>query len=139
MVYGYVRTDDPNYTQDSWMSVQEEALKRAGVQEIVTDIGGCRCKQPELEKLLKRLQKGDRLIVASLSRLSRNSKKGLTIMLDLREKGIELYSEKECISNLGPNFLQLAEVIMRFAENEIPRRCTSRFSGQEASDDLPDV
>ena len=117
MVYGYVRTDNPNCTQDSWMSVQEEAIKRAGVQEIVTDIGGCRCKQPELEKLLKRLQKGDRLVVSSLSRLSRNSKKGMSIMLDLREKGIEVYSRKECISNLGANFPRLAEVIMRFAED----------------------
>ena len=89
MVYGYERVS----TTEQNLGRQRERLLQAGVEaeHIFSDkISGKDMNRPNLKNLLSHLREGDELVVLSLDRLGRNSRDIITLVDNLRSKGIKL-------------------------------------------------
>jgi DNA invertase Pin-like site-specific DNA recombinase len=86
MKYGYARVS----TEDQNPALQIAALKKAKCAHIFQDKRtGSTTKRPQLEKCLKKtLRAGDTLIVWKLDRLGRSVRDLITILDDLRDRGI---------------------------------------------------
>ena len=95
MNYGYARvsTDDQN------PALQLSALQKAGCTTIFKDEGlsGATVKRPALTRCLKDLRPGDTLIVWKLDRLGRSLRDLITLLDDLRARGIQFQSLTEHI------------------------------------------
>lgn len=90
--YARVSTDD----QD--LSLQLDALTRAGIpaNSIFMDkISGAKTERPGLSKCMQALAAGDILVVWRLDRLGRSMRHLITLVEDLREKGIGFRSLNE--------------------------------------------
>ena len=93
-VVGYARvsTDDQNLT------LQLDALTRHGIakSDIFTDKqSGAKAERPGLVKCLDGLQEGDILVVWRLDRLGRSMRHLITLVEDLRERGVGFRSLNE--------------------------------------------
>lgn len=90
--YARVSTDDQNLT------LQLDALTRHGISksDIFTDkLSGAKCERPGLTRCLDALQSGDVLVVWRLDRLGRSMRHLITLVEDLRERGIGFRSLNE--------------------------------------------
>jgi DNA invertase Pin-like site-specific DNA recombinase len=87
MKYGYARvsTDDQN------PALPLAALKKAGCQTVFMDEGlsGATTNRPALLRCLKRLEHGDTLIVWKLDRLGRSLRDLITMLDDIRARGVK--------------------------------------------------
>jgi DNA invertase Pin-like site-specific DNA recombinase len=84
---GYARVS----TQDQDLSLQLDALEQIGCQKsriFVDKISGAKEQRPGLDKCLAQLQKGDILVVWRLDRLGRYMKHLISLIEDLKGKGI---------------------------------------------------
>src|SRR5258708_7395012 len=98
MLIGYARCS----TVDQSLEIQIEALKKVGCQKIYEEkISGATTVRKELQKMMKRLERDDTLVVARLDRLCRNMRDMLNILHDLSERGVNFRSLKEEWANLG--------------------------------------
>lgn len=89
MLYGYARVSTEDQTNDG----QTDDLTAAGIQleNIVSEkvSGGVRAAaRPGLSGLLDRLEEGDTLTVTKLDRLGRDAPDTLSLIRDLRERGV---------------------------------------------------
>ena len=100
MKYGYARVS----TDDQSPALQLAALKRATCETIFKDEGlsGATAKRPALLRCLKTLQPGDILIVWKLDRLGRSLRDLITILDDLRARGVKFRSLTEAIDTTTP-------------------------------------
>ena len=116
MKYGYARvsTDDQN------ADMQRAALKKAGCAKIFTDdgISGATTKRPALLRCLKALDRGDSLTVWKLDRLGRSLRDLITILDDLKERGIAFRSLTEAIDTHTPTGRAMWQMIGVMAEFE---------------------
>jgi DNA invertase Pin-like site-specific DNA recombinase len=90
--YARVSTDDQN------LSLQIDALTRHGIgkSDIFMDkLSGAKCERPGLTKCLDALQGGDILVVWRLDRLGRSMRHLITLVEDLRERGVGFRSLNE--------------------------------------------
>ena len=90
--YARVSTDDQNLT------LQTDALTRHGIgkSDIFMDkLSGAKCERPGLTKCLDALQSGDILVVWRLDRLGRSMRHLITLVEDLRERGVGFRSINE--------------------------------------------
>ena len=92
--FGYARvsTDDQN------LALQLEALTSQGIptSQIFKDkLSGARCDRPGLMKCLDSLKSGDVLVVWRLDRLGRSMRHLITIVEDLRDRGVGFRSLQE--------------------------------------------
>lgn len=89
---GYSRVS----TQDQDEELQIAALKEAGVHKsaiyIDHGVSGSQTSRPLLDKMLKDLDPGDTVVVWALDRLGRNSGHVITLLSDLKERGIYVRS-----------------------------------------------
>ena len=86
-IIGYARVS----TDDQDLSLQLDALSQYDVPKdlIFTDkLSGAKSDRPGLDKCLERLQPGDTLAVWRLDRLGRSMRHLVTLIEDLRERGI---------------------------------------------------
>ncbi len=82
---GYARVS----TSDQNLDSQIDELKKAGVEEIFSDIAsGAKSQRPELEKCFDILKKGDTLLVWRLDRLGRSLPHLVSLVSELKNKGI---------------------------------------------------
>jgi DNA invertase Pin-like site-specific DNA recombinase len=84
---GYARVS----TQDQDLSLQLDALEKIGCQKssvFVDKISGSKAQRPGLDKCLAQLQEGDTLVVWRLDRLGRSMHHLISLVEDLKEKGI---------------------------------------------------
>ena len=116
MKYGYTRvsTDDQN------SALQLAALKRAGCRKIFDDkgISGATAKRPALLRCLEALQAGDTLIVWKLDRLGRSLRDLITMLDDLKQRGIKFRSLTEAIDTETPTGRAMWQMIGVLAELE---------------------
>jgi DNA invertase Pin-like site-specific DNA recombinase len=116
MKYGYARvsTDDQN------TAMQLTALKNAGCKKIFKDEGlsGATAKRPALTRCLKKLKKGDTLIVWKLDRLGRSLRDLITMLDDLRGSGVKFHSLTEAIDSATPTGRAMWQMIGVLAELE---------------------
>jgi DNA invertase Pin-like site-specific DNA recombinase len=76
-IYGYARVS----TGGQSLASQDAQLRAAGCTKIYAEkISGGRSDRPELAKLLKRLDRGDVLIVTRLDRLARSTRDLLNVL-----------------------------------------------------------
>ncbi len=120
MVYGYARVSTKGQAKDgNSIEAQIETLLSAGAKEIYKEaFTGTTTNRPELEKLLKKLQKGDTLIVTKLDRIARSASEGSQLIQGLIEKGISVN-----VLNMGkmddtPTGKLVCHIMFAFAEFE---------------------
>ena len=76
-------------------------------------------KERRIDELLSRLQQGDTLLVAELSRLGRNMLETLNLIHALSEKGVSLiFVRQPELSTVGPHTKLLLAIYSYFAESE---------------------
>jgi DNA invertase Pin-like site-specific DNA recombinase len=116
MKYGYARvsTDDQN------AALQRDALKRARCTKIFTDDGlsGATTKRPALLRCFRTLKPGDTLVVWKLDRLGRSVRDLITMLDELRERGVKFLSLTEHIDTATPTGRAMWQMIAILAELE---------------------
>ena len=81
---GYARVS----TSDQDLTMQKNALEKAGCKTIYTDVAsGVRANRPGLEACLNNLRSGDTLLVWRLDRLGRSMPHLVTLIENLRRQG----------------------------------------------------
>jgi len=91
---GYVRVS----TFDQDLSLQIDALTRAGIPKphiFMDKLSGAKTERPGLAKCLATLESGDILVVWRLDRLGRSMRHLITLVEDLRTRGIGFRSLNE--------------------------------------------
>jgi DNA invertase Pin-like site-specific DNA recombinase len=116
MKYGYARVS----TGDQSPALQLAALKRSGCLKIFKDEGlsGATAKRPALLRCLKTLQPGDTLTVWKLDRLGRSLRDLITMLDDLRGRGVKFHSLTEAIDTATPTGRAMWQMIGVLAELE---------------------
>jgi DNA invertase Pin-like site-specific DNA recombinase len=116
MKYGYARVS----TDDQKADMQRTALKKAGCTKIFTDDGlsGATTNRPALRRCLKALKRGDTLIVWKLDRLGRSLRDLITILDDLKQRGVKFCSLTEAIDTDTPTGRAMWQMIGVLAELE---------------------
>ncbi len=116
MKYGYARVS----TDDQKADLQHMALKKAGCRRIFTDdgISGATTKRPALLRCLKTLKRGDTLTVWKLDRLGRSLRDLITMLDDLKERGVKFHSLTESIDTTTPTGRAMWQMIGVLAELE---------------------
>src|SRR3984885_15003568 len=116
MKYGYARVS----TDDQSPALQLTALKRAGCKTVFKDEGlsGATSKRPALTRCLKTLQPGDTLTVWKLDRLGRSLRDLITMLDDLRARGVKFRSLTEAIDTETPTGRAMWQMIGVLAELE---------------------
>ncbi|GAA2212821.1 hypothetical protein GCM10009850_082830 [Nonomuraea monospora] len=96
---GYARVS----TRDQRLDRQTRALEAAGCIRIFADkLSGKNTDREELTKALDYLRPGDTLVVPSLDRLARSLADLITIVADLRRRGVGFRSLKEALDTTTP-------------------------------------
>jgi DNA invertase Pin-like site-specific DNA recombinase len=115
MKYGYARVS----THDQNPELQLAALKKAGCRTIFTDKAtGAHTKRPELAKCLKVLKKGDTLVVWKLDRLGRSLRDLITLLDELKGRGVAFKSLTESIDTATPTGRAMWQMVGILAELE---------------------
>jgi Enterobacteriaceae phage serine recombinase len=115
MKYGYARVS----TEDQNPALQLAALKRAGCKTIVKDeLSGATTKRPALLRCLKKLERGDTLIVWKLDRLGRSLRDLIAMLDDLKQRGVKFHSLTEHIDTETPTGRAMWQMIGVLAELE---------------------
>jgi DNA invertase Pin-like site-specific DNA recombinase len=116
MKYGYARVS----TDDQTPALQLAALKKAGCKMVFKDDGlsGAATKRPALFRCLKKLESGDTLIVWKLDRLGRSVRDLITMLEDLKHRGVKFRSLTEHIDTETPTGRAMWQMIGVLAELE---------------------
>src|ERR1700726_3688839 len=95
MQYGYARVS----TDDQTPALQLTALKKAGCKTIFKDdnLSGATTKRQALLRCLKKLERGDTLMVWKLDRLGRGLRGLITMLDELKKRGVKFRSLTEAI------------------------------------------
>lgn len=90
MVYGYCRVSTQGQARDgNSLEAQEKLLEENGAEEIYSDaFTGTKSHRPELDKLLDKLQPGDKLVITKLDRIARSASQGTELIQTLLDSGI---------------------------------------------------
>src|SRR3984893_1706630 len=116
MKYGYARVS----TDDQTPAQQLAALKKARCKTVFKDDGvsGATTKRPALLRYLKKLESGDTLIVWKLDRLGRSLRDLITMLDDLKQRGVKFRSLTEAIDTDTPTGRAMWQMIGVLAELE---------------------
>lgn len=115
MLVGYVRVS----TNDQNTALQRNALECARCELIFEDkISGKTSERPGLKKLLKALSEGDTLIIWKLDRLGRSMRHLVTLIEELRQRGINFRSLTDSIDTSTPMGRFFFHVMGALAEME---------------------
>jgi DNA invertase Pin-like site-specific DNA recombinase len=99
--YAYIRVS----SKDQHESRQVIAMQSRGIppkQTFLEKLSGKDTKRPVLQSLMNRVQKGDTIVVESISRFARNTKDLLELVEKLTAKGVDFVSLKEHIDTTTP-------------------------------------
>ena len=121
MEYAYVRVS----TKEQQDLRQFIAMEGRGIptERIFSEkVSGKDTKRPQLQTLMDTVQKGDTVIVESISRFARNTKDLLGLVERLTQKGVEFVSLKEHIDTNTPTGRFIITIFAAIAELE--RECT---------------
>lgn len=91
-IVGYARVS----TEEQNLDRQMDALKEYGVDLIYSEkMTGTKKNRPELNRMIDELNKGDIVIIADLTRISRSTKDLLEIVEQIKNKGAYIKSIKD--------------------------------------------
>lgn len=115
MQIGYVRVS----TNDQNTALQRNALECAGCELMFEDkMSGKTSDRPGLKKVLRTLSEGDTLVVWKLDRLGRSMRHLVTLIEDLRGRGINFRSLTDSIDTSTPMGRFFFHVMGALAEME---------------------
>jgi DNA invertase Pin-like site-specific DNA recombinase len=115
MVFGYSRVS----TTDQDQALQEDALTKAGVDQIFTDTAsGAKTSRPALDELLSKLRPGDTVVVWRLDRLGRSLRHLIDVFSDLESRGVAIRSLTESLDTSTPGGRLIFHVFGALAEFE---------------------
>jgi len=115
--YSYIRVSDISQN----VNRQLDAMTALGIpkERIFMDKqSGKNTKRPQLQLLMETVQKGDKVIVESISRFARNTRDLLELVERLVAKGVEFVSQKENIDTTTPTGKFMLTVFGAVAELE---------------------
>ena len=120
MVYGYARVSTMGQARDgNSMEAQVCALKLAGAVKIFKDVfSGKSEHRPQLDKLLKVIDGGDKLIITKLDRIARSLIKGVQLLETLSEKGIIIEVLNLGVIDTSPTGKLIRNIMLSFSEFE---------------------
>jgi DNA invertase Pin-like site-specific DNA recombinase len=112
---GYARVS----TQDQSLDLQIDALKKEGCEKIYSEkMSGAKDDRPQLNECLSYLRKDDVLVVYKLDRLGRTTKQLITLVEELKEKGIHFQAITNGIDTSTPQGKFFFTIMAGFAEME---------------------
>ena len=120
---GYIRvsTDKQDLDKQQHLLLQHAQAHHLLIDEFISVEISSRenAKERKIDELRSKLQAGDTLIVAELSRLGRNMLEVLNIINELSENGISLiFVRQPELSTTGPHTKLLLAIYSYFAESE---------------------
>ncbi len=124
-IIGYARVS----TTDQHTAVQHDALTEAGAIRVFTDHGvsGAKTTRPELDNMLDYLRPGDTLLVWRLDRLGRSMQHLVSLVAELKDRGVAFRSLQEGIDTRTINGELVFNIFASLAtfERELIRERTS--------------
>ena len=129
MIYGYARVS----TTEQETTLQLDALRRAGVQEIYQEKCGGTSARPQLQALLRRLQQGDKVYVWKVDRFARSLRDLLRILERITLAGATFQSLTEPIDTSTPVGLLMFQMTGAVAEFERSMIRERSIAGQRAA------
>lgn len=124
IIFGYIRVSTATQAlKGNSLEEQQMELIAHGVQKrnIYRDVyTGTTTDRPQLNKLVKKLQEGDTLIVTKLDRISRSVSEGAVLIRDLINKGvrIKILAMGDVAMDDTPAGKLIVHVFLSFAEFE---------------------
>lgn len=123
MRYGYGRVSSTTRYKGgedgASLEAQEQKLLEAGCDEIVLEAyTGMKMERPKFSKLIKRLKKGDTLIVCKLDRFARSATDGVNLIKELVERGVSVHVLNMGLVEDTPNGKLMLHIMAAFAEYE---------------------
>lgn len=132
MTIGYARVS----TTDQTLALQQDALTKAGCQEIFTDTAsGSRTDRPGLAEAMHYVRSGDTLVVWRLDRLGRSLRDLIDLVGQLQEQGVQFVSLQEHIDTTtsgGTLVFHLFAMLAEFERNLIRERTMAGLSAARA-------
>lgn len=130
-IFGYARVS----TKEQRLDLQLTALKDAGCTRIFTDkLSGKTAKRMEFKLMLHHLQRGDTILVYSLSRLFRNTKQLLELFDKFKADGITLRSLTEPLDLKTSYGRMAATMLAAVDEAEVGRTRERTIAGMDESE-----
>lgn len=124
ITFGYARVS----TADQRLDLQLQAFEKAGVHPdyiYQEHISGVKAKRPQLTECLRLMRTGDTLVVWKLDRLGRSTRELLSIIDDLKERGIYFKSLNDYIDTdtaVGELFFTIMAAFAQFERDLISER-----------------
>lgn len=120
MVYGYCRVSTQGQAKDgNSLEAQKKLLKENGAEEIYSDtFTGTKAHRPELDKLLDKLQPGDKLVITKLDRIARSASQGTELIQTLLDNGITVHVLNMGLMDSTPTGKLIRNIMLAFAEFE---------------------
>ena len=120
MVYGYCRVSTQMQARDgNSLEAQEKLLRENGAEEIYSDaFTGTKAHRPELDRLLDKLQTGDKLVITKLDRIARSASQGIELVQSLLDKGITVHVLNMGLLDNTPTGKLIRNIMLAFAEFE---------------------
>lgn len=120
MVYGYARVSTSGQARDgNSLDAQVWALRNAGAVKIFSDVfSGTKNARPQLNKLLKVIQPGDKLIITKLDRIARSVIHGIELIESLNSKGVVIDVLNMGIIDNSPTGKLIRNIMLSFSEFE---------------------
>ena len=120
MVYGYCRVSTKGQAKDgNSIEAQEAAVREAGAEEIYADaFTGTKKHRPQLDKLLKVIQDGDKVVVTKLDRIARSATQGIALIDMMLDKGVTVHILNMGIMDNTPTGRLIRTIMLAFAEFE---------------------
>ena len=120
VIYGYARVSTKGQARDgNSLEAQTNELLSNGASEVISDAyTGSVMDRPELDRLLKRLKKGDTLMVTKLDRIARSLTQGIELINGLIERGIRVHVLNMGVMDNSPTGQLIRNVMLAFAEFE---------------------
>ena len=120
MIYGYARVSTMGQARDgNSMEAQVCALKLAGAVKIFKDVfSGKSEHRPQLDKLLKVIEEGDKLIITKLDRIARSLIKGVQLLETLSERGVIVEVLNMGVIDNTPTGKLIRNIMLSFSEFE---------------------
>lgn len=151
---GYIRVSTQGQVEDGISLSAQEAKVRAwadlnGAEVVIFRDEGLSGKRadnrPGLQEALAAVEKGDALIVYSLSRLARSTKDTITIAEALDKRGADLVSLSEKIDTTtaaGKMVFRMLAVLSEFERDQVSERTRfalahKRANGEKTGGDVP--
>lgn len=133
MKIGYARVS----TEEQNLDLQVSALKAAGCDQLFQDHGvsGSTFRRPGLDHTLKRLDRGDTLVVWRLDRLGRSLKKLVDLIEVLERRDVRFQSLTEAIDTTscsGTLIFHMMAALAQFERSLISERTRSGMKAAKA-------